>query len=93
MSNASSPSRLSRTVLFKLIAFALAIAVLPVSSFFLTQHRLFNGNASYAGAFAGVVANLILIAYVVVAFMEDDGTPAAEQIKQEVKAKEGKKTR
>ena len=42
-------------------------------------HILITGNATYAGAFAAVMANVVLIGYVVVAFQDDKSEREAEE--------------
>lgn len=102
----------------KLLAFTLAMIVVPIGSYFLTVDSFFQGsvirslvsshfrrsggngilridwqtkltvgagNSTYAGALAAVMANAVLIGYIVVAMAED-------QTDQET-AKEGKKDR
>ncbi|KAH7027480.1 uncharacterized protein B0I36DRAFT_327177 [Microdochium trichocladiopsis] len=59
-------------VILKLLAATLAMIVLPIGSYFATLHTFFNGNASYAGGFAAVMANVVLIGYVIVAMNEDE---------------------
>ncbi|KAK5987616.1 Vacuolar ATPase assembly integral membrane protein vma-21 [Cladobotryum mycophilum] len=60
-----------RDVIAKLLGFSLAMIVIPISSYFLTVHRVFNGNASLAGGMAALLANVILVSYVIVAMNED----------------------
>ncbi|KAM4059420.1 VMA21-like domain-containing protein [Hirsutella rhossiliensis] len=59
-------------VIFKLLGFTLAMIVVPIGSYFLTVDTVFKGNSSYAGALAALLANVVLIAYVVVAMNEDE---------------------
>ncbi|TLD25332.1 hypothetical protein PspLS_05466 [Pyricularia sp. CBS 133598] len=72
-------------VILKLLAFTLAMVVIPIGSYFVTVNSIFKGNSTYAGALAAIMANVVLVAYVIVAMNED-------QTEQE-KAKEGKKDR
>ena len=52
--------------------------------------RRWTGNATYAGGLAALVVNLVLAAYVVAAFLEDDSDVAPSAKKAEGK-EEGKK--
>ncbi|KAH7376457.1 hypothetical protein B0T11DRAFT_21193 [Plectosphaerella cucumerina] len=75
-------------VIMKLLGFTLAMVVLPIGSYFATVDLLFKGNSTFAGGFAAIMANVVLVAYVIVAMKEDQ----TEQ--HELKAKgEGKKDR
>jgi vacuolar ATPase assembly integral membrane protein VMA21 len=38
-----------------------------------------TGNATYAGAFAAIMANVVLISYIVVAMREEDETKSTEK--------------
>ncbi|KAG6005795.1 vacuolar ATPase assembly integral membrane protein vma21 [Claviceps maximensis] len=59
-------------VIMKLLGFTFAMIVVPIGSYFLTVHTIFNGNGSLAGGLAALLANVVLISYVIVAMREDD---------------------
>ncbi|KAB8302042.1 hypothetical protein EYC80_005494 [Monilinia laxa] len=72
-------------VIFKLLGFTLAMIVIPIGSYFLTLNSIFQGNSTFAGATAAIMANVVLVGYVIVAMKEDQ----SEAI--EAAAKESKK--
>lgn len=74
-------------VIYKLLGFTFAMIVAPIGSYFLLLNTLFGGNSTYAGAFAAIMANVVLIGYVIVAFQEDqsEALEAAEKEKKESK--------
>lgn len=61
------------------------MAGLPIGSYFATVNTVFGGNSTYAGGFAAVMANVVLIAYVVVAMREDQ----SDRLEAEKKGKKG----
>ncbi|KAI9866575.1 MAG: vacuolar ATPase assembly integral membrane protein vma21 [Trichoglossum hirsutum] len=74
------------TVIIKLLAFSLAMIGGPIGTYYLTLHTVFKGNSTFAGATAAIMANFVLIAYVVVAMKEDQ----SERLESEkVKEKKG----
>ncbi|RPB19856.1 hypothetical protein L211DRAFT_842269 [Terfezia boudieri ATCC MYA-4762] len=74
--------QISKSVISKLLAYTIAMIVAPLSAYYLTLNHIYNGNNTFAGATAAVVANIVLIAYVIEALREDDADN-----------KEGKKNR
>jgi len=56
----------------------------PIGTYFLTLNTIFNGNSTFAGATAAIMANVVLVAYVVVAMREDqsEAIEAAEKEKE-----------
>ncbi|RDL34675.1 Vacuolar ATPase assembly integral membrane protein VMA21 [Venustampulla echinocandica] len=68
-------------VIYNLLGFTLAMVVCPIGSYFLTLNTIFGGNSTYAGATAAIMANVVLMGYVIVAFREDksDALEAAEK--------------
>ncbi|KAK7756798.1 vacuolar ATPase assembly integral membrane protein vma21 [Diatrype stigma] len=74
-------------VILKLLAFTVAMVVVPIGSYFATVNTVFKGNSSYAGGLAALMANVVLLGYVIVAMNEDQSEQLA------AKAKETKKGR
>ncbi|KAK0632440.1 vacuolar ATPase assembly integral membrane protein VMA21 [Immersiella caudata] len=64
-------------VIVKLLAFTFAMIVIPIGSYFATVNTLFKGNSTYAGALAAIMANMVLIGYIVVAMNEDQSEQEA----------------
>ncbi|KAG4086542.1 hypothetical protein H8356DRAFT_1734342 [Neocallimastix lanati (nom. inval.)] len=64
-------SRIPRDVLLKLIIFTALMFSLPFITYFFTLDRFFLGNTTYAALSAALVANVIVVAYVIVAIVED----------------------
>ncbi|ESZ98902.1 VMA21-like domain-containing protein [Sclerotinia borealis F-4128] len=58
-------------VIIKLLGFTLAMVVAPIGSYFLTLDLIFRGNSTFAGATAAIMANVVLVGYVIVAMRED----------------------
>ncbi|KAF8424697.1 hypothetical protein EV426DRAFT_599012 [Tirmania nivea] len=63
---------ISKTVISKLLAYTIAMIVAPLGAYYLTLNNVYSGNNTFAGATAAVVANMVLIAYVIEALREDD---------------------
>ncbi|KAI2633697.1 VMA21-like domain-containing protein [Hypomontagnella submonticulosa] len=58
-------------VILKLLAFTFAMVVIPIGSYFVTVNTIFRGNSTYAGGLAAIMANVVLVGYVIVAMNED----------------------
>ncbi|OAL55794.1 hypothetical protein IQ07DRAFT_583234 [Pyrenochaeta sp. DS3sAY3a] len=71
------------SVIWKLMSFTFAMITLPIGTYFFSVHFVFKGNATWAGALAALMANVVLIAYVVMAFKDDQ----EEQREEAEKAK------
>ncbi|TPX51393.1 hypothetical protein SeMB42_g00482 [Synchytrium endobioticum] len=67
----SSTATIPTSVVVKLLGFSIAIFVFPIATYFYTLNRVFQGNLTYAAISAVVMVNVILVAFVVVAFTED----------------------
>ncbi|ODQ63337.1 vacuolar ATPase assembly integral membrane protein VMA21 [Nadsonia fulvescens var. elongata DSM 6958] len=77
-----STVQIPRSVVQKLVIFTAGMIITPILSFFLTQY-LFNASSIVSGGIAAFVANLVLIGYIVVAFMEEQAEDATESKKSQ----------
>ncbi|KAF2187813.1 vacuolar ATPase assembly integral membrane protein VMA21 [Zopfia rhizophila CBS 207.26] len=83
---ASEPSNITpavpSSVIWKLLSFTFGMITLPIGTYFFTLNYVFSGNSTFAGATAAVMANVVLIAYVVVAMKEDQSERQEEEEKK-----------
>ncbi|MCJ1455086.1 vacuolar ATPase assembly integral membrane protein vma21 [Mycoblastus sanguinarius] len=86
--DAKTPSALERSnitpavpaaVIYKLLGFTVAMIVGPIGTYFLTLNTIFRGSSTWAGATAAFMANMVLIAYVIVAFKDDESEKQATE--------------
>ncbi|EMD40626.1 hypothetical protein CERSUDRAFT_148835 [Gelatoporia subvermispora B] len=72
--------------LIKLLVFSLALAIVPISSYFLSRDYVWGGNTTWAAFTAAGSAQLILVAFIVVSVLED------QRERSEVEATKAKKS-
>ncbi|KAI1756591.1 hypothetical protein F4782DRAFT_272961 [Xylaria castorea] len=77
-------------VIMKLLAFTLAMIVIPIGSYFVTINTIFGGNSTYAGALAAILANVVLVGYIIVAMNEDQSDQLEAEKKKKQKDRQGK---
>ncbi|KSA00335.1 Vacuolar ATPase assembly integral membrane protein VMA21 [Debaryomyces fabryi] len=75
------PADIPKSVVQKLVFFTAAMIIFPVVTFFVCQY-LFSNNAIISGGVSALVANIVLIGYVVAAFMEDTTEHEPEETKK-----------
>ncbi|KAJ5357954.1 hypothetical protein N7541_005112 [Penicillium brevicompactum] len=66
-------------VIYKLLGFTAAMVAGPIGMYFLTLNTTFSGSSTLAGATAAVTANVVLFAYIYVAWLEDQGDQKASK--------------
>ncbi|KAF1999503.1 vacuolar ATPase assembly integral membrane protein VMA21 [Amniculicola lignicola CBS 123094] len=69
-------------VIWKLLSFTFAMITLPIGTYFFTVNLVFGGNSTFAGGTAAAMANVVLIAYVIVAMKEDQSDRLEEEEKR-----------
>ncbi|THH06701.1 hypothetical protein EW145_g3913 [Phellinidium pouzarii] len=71
-------------VLAKLIAFAVALAAVPMSTYYGTQRFVWNGDPTSAAISAVVAANVVLAVYIAQSVYEDrQSTKTSKQDKKD----------
>ncbi|KAK9387501.1 hypothetical protein V1515DRAFT_600828 [Lipomyces mesembrius] len=58
-------------VIRALAIFTIAMVTAPLSSFYISLTYIFGGNRQWAGLVAAIVANVVVIGYVIFAWNED----------------------
>ncbi|KAK4686828.1 vacuolar ATPase assembly integral membrane protein VMA21, partial [Tremellales sp. Uapishka_1] len=77
-----APQGVEPAVLSKLITFAILMAVVPIGTYFGSLKYLWNGSTTYSALSAVLLANVVLIGYVIVAFREDIPPPPSGGIER-----------
>lgn len=72
-------ANVSAGVVIKLLAFTLAMVLMPISSYFVSLKYVFVGRTTYAAGCAAIVANGVLLAYIVAALLEDRADQQAQK--------------
>jgi len=65
-------------VLVKLIIFSVTLGILPIGSYFLSLRYVWEGNSTFAAITAIAAANLVLVAYIITAVLEDRSSTSSE---------------
>ncbi|KAI8062488.1 hypothetical protein BC940DRAFT_308745 [Gongronella butleri] len=67
----SARATISRGVVFKLLFFSALLFAAPILTFVYSIDTIFDGNTTYAAGAAALMANLVVIAYIISAMRED----------------------
>ena len=59
------------SVIKTLLGFTAGMVIIPIGSYFVTVNTIFRGNSTFAGGFAALMANVVLVGYIIVAWRED----------------------
>ncbi|KAF2277478.1 vacuolar ATPase assembly integral membrane protein VMA21 [Westerdykella ornata] len=70
------------SVIWKLLSFTFAMVTLPIGTYFFTVSYVFKGNTTFAGGLAAIMANVVLISYVIMAYRDDQSERQEEEEKR-----------
>jgi hypothetical protein len=71
------------SVIYKLLIFTLAMVTVPLGAYFLSVRTVFEGNPTFAGGLAALMANVVLVAYIFVAVRDDQAEQEERSKKDE----------
>ncbi|KAK9469413.1 hypothetical protein V1512DRAFT_256186 [Lipomyces arxii] len=83
---AASSSTVPPHVIKALTIFTIAMVGAPLLSFYVCMNFIFAGNSQWSGLVAAVVANVVVVGYVVFAWKED-GMSKTESVEESKKSK------
>ncbi|KAF8222762.1 hypothetical protein L208DRAFT_1320745 [Tricholoma matsutake] len=75
-------------VLVKLLIFTLSLGIVPISGYFVSLKYIWNGNSTYAAITAVVLANIVLVAYIISSILEDQKGASLIKVPLETKKKQ-----
>jgi len=75
-------------VLVKLLIFSLSLGIVPIAGYFASLKFLWKGDATYAAITAVVLANIVLVAYIVTSIWEDQNSAPGKTATPETKKKQ-----
>ncbi|KAK7202419.1 vacuolar ATPase assembly integral membrane protein VMA21 [Myxozyma melibiosi] len=81
------PSSVPGSVIRALAMFTTAMVIAPLFSFYFCVNYVFDGNSQWAGLVAAIVANVVVLGYVVFAWKEDSNTFKANEGEESKKSK------
>jgi len=61
------------------------MVTVPLGTYFLSVKTFLHGNSTFAGGLAAVMANVVLISYIIVAVQDDQSEQQEEQKKRQKK--------
>ncbi|KIO18659.1 hypothetical protein M407DRAFT_225185, partial [Tulasnella calospora MUT 4182] len=61
----------TRSVLVKLALFTVCLGLAPISTYYLSQKYLWDGNSTYAAITSIIAANFVLVTYIISAVRDD----------------------
>ncbi|KAG8902990.1 hypothetical protein FS837_001655 [Tulasnella sp. UAMH 9824] len=69
--NATQNAAETGSVLVKLAVFTACLGLAPISTYYLSQKYLWDGNSTYAAITSIIAANFVLVTYIITAVRED----------------------
>jgi len=69
-------------VLLKLIIFSLSLGIVPITSYFVSEKYIWNGNSTFAAITAVLSAHVVLVAYIISSLREDQAEQETKKLSE-----------